>query len=156
MEGGERVTAWKLRALVSGRLLVAAALVVAARLEHDADAGAAPPPDALRGRTSQGYPLRLELRDGRLTSFSLGGIRAGCGQRPPLAARWDATPAQELTSFVTRRRSFDVHQAYPRGDLWMNGRLSDDARRADGELYWVETGPRGDCVSGSVSFHVRR
>ena len=148
--------AWKLRVLVYGLLAVVAALVVAARVEHDG-AAAVPSADVLRGSTSQGWELRIDLRGRRLASFRFDSIWARCRKRGPRSALWEGNPADgTAATYSVRDGSFDVHQHYRLADIWMHGRVSKDGREVSGKLAYTDDRPPGRCDSGVVRFSASR
>jgi hypothetical protein len=152
-------SAWKLRALVYGLLLVVAALVLVQRASTSATARVEAEPVVLTrtlvGRTAQGSRIGISVRERRVLGFSIASMQAKC-RGATVTIRWAPRTDQHGVSYVSGRYpgTFVIHEgAGAAMGNWMSAWLSPDTRRMTGWL--IHTG-RDGCRSRWVRFSARR
>lgn len=151
---------WKMRAIVYGSLAVVAVLVLTQR-PHSAEAVHL---DVLLGRTAQGARVIVRLDGRRVSSLVASSIAARCpGGRHSVT--WTPSVDQGNVRLRDTRSGFTVHEwpdpRFPqwpgfRQNLWMQARLSTDARQAEGTITYNETSAHGWCTSGPIPFSASR
>jgi hypothetical protein len=154
-------SAWKLRALVYGLLLLVAALVLVQRASTSVTARVEPEPvipeHRLVGLTAQGHGFRVVLRGRRVLALATV-IAAKCapGTHTDPLVHWTRSTAAAGLSYVSGRApgEFLIHDGVsPSVGSSMSAWLSPDMRHITG---WVMYRSDHGCTSGWVRFSARR